>query len=347
MLESIRKLIEKAGWPRVIIALFLLSMFVIAPFVNISVGTSISDTIVRFAMNSVLVLSLVPMVQSGCGLNFGMQLGVIAGLIGAVTSIELGVTGLAGFLTAIGIAIPIAAILGFFYGLLLNRVKGDEMVVATYVGFSSVAFMSMMWLLLPYKSPNMIWGYGGSGLRTTISVEGYWLGVPNNFLSIKMGNFFFPTGTVLFFGLMALIVWAFFKTKLGTAMTAAGSNPIYAKAAGVNVDRMRILSVVISTIIAAVGILVYEQSFGFIQLYMAPLLMAFPAVAALLLGGASVSKASMGNVIIGAFLFQGILTMTPSVMNNLIKSDMSEVIRIIVSNGMIVYALTRRTKVTK
>ncbi|WP_292590538.1 ABC transporter permease subunit [Mesotoga sp. UBA5557] len=347
MLESIRKLIDKAGWPRVIIALFLLSMFVIAPFVNISVGTSISDTIVRFAMNSVLVLSLVPMVQSGCGLNFGMQLGVIAGLIGAVTSIELGVTGLAGFLTAIGIAIPIAAILGFFYGLLLNRVKGDEMVVATYVGFSSVAFMSMMWLLLPYKSPNMIWGYGGSGLRTTISVEGYWLGVLNNFLSIKIGNFFFPTGTVLFFGLMALIVWAFFKTKLGTAMTAAGSNPIYAKAAGVNVDRMRILSVVISTIIAAVGILVYEQSFGFIQLYMAPLLMAFPAVAALLLGGASVSKASMGNVIIGAFLFQGILTMTPSVMNNLIKSDMSEVIRIIVSNGMIVYALTRRTKVTK
>ena len=347
MLDSIRKLIEKAGWPRVIIALFLLSMFVIAPFVNISVGTSISDTIVRFAMNSVLVLSLVPMVQSGCGLNFGMQLGVIAGLIGAVTSIELGVTGLAGFLTAIGIAIPFAAILGFFYGLLLNRVKGDEMVVATYVGFSSVAFMSMMWLLLPYKSPNMIWGYGGSGLRTTISVEGYWLGVLNNFLSIKIGNFFFPTGTILFFGLMALIVWAFFKTKLGTAMTATGSNPIYAKAAGVNVDRMRILSVVISTMIAAVGILVYEQSFGFIQLYMAPLLMAFPAVAALLLGGASVSKASMGNVIIGAFLFQGILTMTPSVMNNLIKSDMSEVIRIIVSNGMIVYALTRRTKVTK
>jgi len=347
MLDSIRKLIEKAGWPRVIIALFLLSMFVIAPFVNISVGTSISDTIVRFAMNSVLVLSLVPMVQSGCGLNFGMQLGVIAGLIGAVTSIELGVTGLAGFLTAIGIAIPFAAILGFFYGLLLNRVKGDEMVVATYVGFSSVAFMSMMWLLLPYKSPNMIWGYGGSGLRTTISVEGYWLGVLNNFLSIKIGNFFFPTGTILFFGLMALIVWAFFKTKLGTAMTATGSNPIYAKAAGVNVDRMRILSVVISTMIAAVGILVYEQSFGFIQLYMAPLLMAFPAVAALLLGGASVSKASMGNVIIGAFLFQGILTMTPSVMNNLIKSDMSEVIRIIVSNGMIVYALTRRTKVKK
>lgn len=346
MFERLIKLIEKAGWPRVIIGLFLLSLFFIAPFVGIRVSTSISDTIVRFAMNSVLVLSLVPMVQSGCGLNFGMQLGVIAGLIGAVTSIELGVTGFAGFLTAIVIAIPFASLLGYFYGLLLNRVKGDEMVVATYVGFSSVAFMSMMWLLLPYKSPNMIWGFGGEGLRTTISVEGYWLGTLNNFLKIEVGDhFFFPTGTILFFALMALAVWAFFKTKLGTAMTAAGSNPVYAKAAGVNVDRMRVLSVVLSTVIAAVGILVYEQSFGFIQLYMAPLLMAFPAVAALLLGGASVSKASMTNVIVGAFLFQGILTMTPSVMNNLIKSDMSEVIRIIVSNGMIVYALTRRMKV--
>ncbi|RLL92558.1 hypothetical protein BG32_12535, partial [Mesotoga sp. HF07.pep.5.2.highcov] len=76
MFEGIANLIEKAGWPRIIIALFLLSLFVIAPFVNISIGTSISDTLVRFAMNSVLVLSLVPMVQSGCGLNFGMQLGV-------------------------------------------------------------------------------------------------------------------------------------------------------------------------------------------------------------------------------------------------------------------------------
>ena len=47
------------------------------------------------------------------------------------------------------------------------------------------------------------------------------------------------------------------------------------------------------------------------------------------------------NVIIGAFLFQGILTMTPSVINSAINIDVSEVLRIIISNGMIVYALTR------
>jgi simple sugar transport system permease protein len=75
--------------------------------------------------------------------------------------------------------------------------------------------------------------------------------------------------------------------------------------------------------------------------------MAFPAVAAILLGGASVNKASMVNVVVGTFLFQGILTMTPSVINSVMQTDMSEVIRIIVSNGMILYALTRKVMVKR
>jgi simple sugar transport system permease protein len=107
---------------------------------------------------------------------------------------------------------------------------------------------------------------------------------------------------------------------------------------------MRTISVILSTLLGAVGILVYEQSFGFIQLYNAPFYMPLSAVAAILIGGASINKASMLNVVVGAFLFQGLLTMTPSVINSALQNDMSETIRIIVSNGMILYALTRKTK---
>jgi len=151
----------------------------------------------------------------------------------------------------------------------------------------------------------------------------------------------------LFFAVLALLMWVFMRSKTGTAMTAVGSNPEFARASGVNVDRMRTISVVLSTILGAVGILVYEQSFGFIQLYMGPFYMALPAVASILLGGASVNKASIVNVIVGTFLFQGILTMTPSVINSVLQTDMSEVIRIIVSNGMILYALTRKVRVRR
>jgi len=346
MKKKIQNIIKNFGWPRIIIFLFLVLLFILTPFVGIRFDTSINDVIVRFGMNGILVLSLVPMVKSGCGLNFGLQLGIIAGLLGAVISIEMETIGFAGFFTAVGIAIFFAVVFGFLYGLLLNKVKGDEMVVATYVGFSSVSFMCIMWLMLPFKSPNMIWAYGGSGLRTTINTKGYWFHILTDFFQINIGSHIvFPTGTILFFVLLTFLVWAFFRTKMGTAMTAVGSNTDYAKSCGINVDKMRVISVILSTVIAAIGIIVFEESFGFIQLYMAPLYMAFPAIAALLLGGASVGKASIKNVIIGAFLFQGILTMTPSVLNNIIKSDMSESIRIVVSNGMIVYALTRIMRV--
>ena len=346
MKKKIQNIIKNFGWPRIIIFLFLVLLFILTPFVGIRFDTSINDVIVRFGMNGILVLSLVPMVKSGCGLNFGLQLGIIAGLLGAVISIEMETIGFAGFFTAVGIAIFFAVVFGFLYGLLLNKVKGDEMVVATYVGFSSVSFMCIMWLMLPFKSPNMIWAYGGSGLRTTINTKGYWFHILTDFFQINIGSHIvFPTGTILFFALLTFLVWAFFRTKMGTAMTAVGSNTDYAKSCGINVNKMRIISVILSTVIAAIGIIVFEESFGFIQLYMAPLYMAFPAIAALLLGGASVGKASIKNVIIGAFLFQGILTMTPSVINNIIRSDMSESIRIVVSNGMIVYALTRTMRV--
>ncbi|MBR1437639.1 MAG: ABC transporter permease [Synergistaceae bacterium] len=370
----IKRFIENAGWPRIIIALFLLGLFIAAPFVGVRVDTSLSNTLVRFGMNGVMVLAMIPMVQAGCGLNFGLPLGIIAGLLGATLSIEwnteilewlsklggqYGISWLndvfvttwrepLGFASAIIIAVPIAAVLGWFYGKLLNRVKGDEMMIATYVGFSSVSFMCIAWLLLPYKHPTMVWGYAGKGLRTTISVEGYWLHVLSDSLALNINtddiHLYIPTGMRIFFAVMAFLVWVFMRTKTGTAITAVGSNPEFARASGVNVDRMRTISVILSTILGAIGIIVYEQSFGFIQLYMGPFYMALPAVASILLGGASVNKAGILNVIVGTFLFQGILTMTPSVINSYLQTDMSEVIRLIVSNGMILYALTRKVR---
>jgi simple sugar transport system permease protein len=256
--------------------------------------------------------------------------------------------GLFGFAMALVFSVPLAVLLGIMYGYFINMAKGDEMMAGTYVGFSAVAFMSMMWLKLPFRNPLLVWGFSGSGLRTTISLNGFWMKVLDGFMTIRLGKHFaFSTGTFLFLALCCLGVWAFFKTRTGIAMSAVGSNPQFARAHGVSVNRMRVVSVVVSTVLGAVGMVVYEQSYGFIQLYMGPLYMAFPAVAAILLGGATINKATISNVIIGTVLFQGILTMTPSVINGLLKTDIAEVIRILVSNGMILYALTRKAKETR
>ena len=370
-MPKLKQLVTDFGWPRIIIFIFLVLLFLSPPLArishlpglagvaNISLAASFSDVFNRFGQNAIFVLALVPMIQSGCGLNFGLSLGIIAGLLGATLSIQFGLHGAAGFFGALVLASPFAVLFGGLYGKLLNKVKGEEMTISMYVGFAAVFFMSIMWLLLPYSAPDMVWGFAGKGLRTTISVEYYWIHILNNFLSITAGDavtspmgvttyeFLFPTGELLFVALAAFLMWIFMRTKTGTAMTAVGSNPDYARAGGISVDKMRTVSVIISTFLGAVGILVYEQSFGFIQLYGAPLAMPFAAVAAILIGGASVNKASMVNVLVGTFLFQGLLTMTPSVINSTFNSDLPEVLRIIVSQGIILYALTRKTKVTK
>lgn len=342
--EKIKSFIDSFGWPRLIIAGFLLLLFLVAPLGGISILTSISDVLMRFGMNSIMVLAMVPMIHSGCGLNFGLPLGIISGLLGGTLSMQFGFTGGVSFLVAILITVFFGTLFGWAYGVLLNKVKGGEMMIATYVGYAAVSFMCIMWLLLPYSNPQMVWGYKGTGLRTTISTEGYYLHILSDFLKIKIGNLEIPTGALLFFAFFAFLMWAFLHTKTGTAMTAVGSNPTFAKASGINVDRTRTLSVIMSTVLGGIGILAYQQAFGFIQLYMGPFYMALPAVSAILIGGASVNKASIPNVIIGTLLFQGIVTMTPSVMNSLIHTDMSEVIRIIASNGMILYALTRKSE---
>ena len=347
-MRSFKQIVTDFGWPRIIIFFFLVLLFLAAPLVHVSVLASFSDVFNRFGQNAIFVLALVPMIQSGCGLNFGLSLGILAGLLGATLSIQFGLHGAAGFFGALVLASPFTVLFGGLYGKLLNKVKGEEMTIAMYVGFASVFFMSIMWLLLPYTAPDMVWGFAGKGLRTTISVEKYWLHILNDFLAIRIGDSFnFPTGEVLYVGAAAFFMWIFMRTKTGTAMTAVGSNPDYARAGGISVDKMRTISVILSTFLGAAGIIVYEQSFGFIQLYGAPMAMPFAAIAAILIGGASVNKASMVNVLVGTFLFQGLLTMTPSVINSALNSDMSEVVRIVVSNGIIIYALTRKTKVTK
>ena len=340
-------MVSSFGLPRIIISGFLLVLFILTPFVGVDLPTQITNIINRFSWNAVLVLAMVPMIHAGCGLNFGLPLAIICGLLGGTLSIQLGFTGPMSFFMAILIATPFAVILGGGYGLLLNRIKGGEMMIATYVGFSVMSFFCMMWLLLPYSSPTMVYGLSGNGLRPTISLDGFYNQVLAKILHIKIGNIEIPTGSLLVFALLAFLMWAFLHTKTGTAMTAVGSNPAFARAAGINVDRTRMLSVIMSTWLGAMGILMYQQGFGFIQLYNAPNNLTMPTVAAILIGGASVNKASIPNVIVGTILFQGIVTMTPTVMNSAIHMDMSEVIRIIVSQGMILYALTRKTEGAK
>lgn len=338
---DIKAMYEKIGFPRLIIIIFIAVLLIAAFALKIPLSSIFSDILVRFGMNAILVLAMVPGIKSGIGLNFNLPLGVIFGLLGGLISIELGLSGWVSLFAALAIALPLATIAGYIYGLMLNKVKGQEMTVGNYVGFSIVSFMCIVWLLAPFKSPELVWAMSGKGLRTTVSLENSMEKILDNFLAFNLGNIIVPTGLLLAVALFSFIFWIFTRSKSGVAMQVAGSNEKFAISNGINVDKERIKGTVLSTILGAMGIIIYSQSFGFLQLYNAPLYVAMPAVASILIGGASIERAKISHVLIGTLLFQSVLVIALPVINIISEGSMSEIVRIIISNGIILYALTR------
>ena len=333
--------VREFGIPRILIAVFLAGLFGVAVATKMDLRSLISDSIVRVGRNGILVLALLPAIQGGVGLNFGLPLGIICGLIGAVISLNAGVHGIAGILLAAAIGVALAIPVGAGYGWLLNRTRGQEMMVGTYLGFAIVSMMSVFWLLAPFKNPTLVWAIGGKGLRTTLSLGGIYDKVLDRWLQFSIAGVGIPGGTILVFLAMCFLVWLFFRTRMGISISAARSSTQFARAAGISDQRTRVQATVLSTVLAAVGIVVFSQSYGFVQLYTAPLLMAFPAIACILIGGATVTRATIGHVIVGTLLFQSILTVALPVTSQVIQGDISETARLIIQNGMILYALTR------
>ena len=339
-MKTVASKLAGLGLPRLIILLFLLLLIILMPVFHVPAALTLSQCLVRVGINLVLSLAMVPGIVSGIGMNFALPIGIECGLIAGMISLQFNVTGIAGILFAMVLSVPMSVLAGWLYAQLLNRVRGSENMVSTYMGFSVVALMCIGWLLLPFDNPSIVWPIG-VGLRTTITLEQWYDRTLNRLFAFQILGMDIPTGLILvgalFCGAMAL----FLRSRTGIMMRAAGANPQYARANGVEVNQMRTLSVIISTVLGGIGIVVYAQGFGFYQLYNAPLMMAFPAIAAVLIGGATPSRVSIANVILGTMMFQSMLTIAVPVANAMIpEGNLSEVVRTIVSNGIILYALS-------
>ena len=121
--SALKEAMDRFGLPRLIITGFLVLLFILAPVAGVDFFTQITNVANRFSWNAVMVLAMVPMIHSGCGLNFGLPLGLVSGLLGATLSIQFGFTGAMSFVMAIVIATPFAFLFGGGYGWLLNKIK--------------------------------------------------------------------------------------------------------------------------------------------------------------------------------------------------------------------------------
>ena len=63
--DRLHAMVQSFGLPRLIIAAFLLMLYIAAPFVGAGFWMQISNTINRFSWNAIMVLAMVPMIHSG------------------------------------------------------------------------------------------------------------------------------------------------------------------------------------------------------------------------------------------------------------------------------------------
>lgn len=302
----------------------------------------INEMLTRLARNSFLVVSLLIPIMAGMGLNFGMTLGAMAGQIGLLLITEWGVVGVPGLLLAAIISTPISVLLGWWCGTILNKAKGREMVTSYIIGFFvngvyQLIVLFMMGSVFPIKSEILL--PRGYGIRNMVNLTGV-RRVLDNLIPLKIGVVQIPIATFLLIaGLCFFIMW-FRKTKLGQDMRAVAGDMEVARASGIKVERTRVLAIIISTVLAGYGMIVYLQNMGTLNTYNSHSQVGMFSAAALLVGGASVAKANIRNVFLGVVLFHLMFYVAPYAGKNLIgEAQLGEYFRVFVSYGVITIAL--------
>lgn len=145
------------------------------------------------------------------------------------------------------------------------------------------------------------------------------------------------------FGIVALLCvfnLAIMKTRLGQQFRAVGQNRTVANAAGINVDKVRIIAITISTVLAGWGQLIFVQNLGAFQTYGAADQVGLYAGAAILVGGASVVRATNTQALLGTILFHLMFILAPAAGKNLFgDAAIGEYFRVFLCYGVIALAL--------
>ena len=303
----------------------------------------LNEVITRIARNSLLVLALLIPVSAGLGLNFAIVLGAMAGQTAVIAISHFKLGGLWGFTVAMLASAPLAAVMGYLAGKVMNRAKGREMITSMILGFFvnglyQLVFLFLVGTVIPMKNRSMMLP-SGVGIRNTVDLfriekvlDKVWR---PTILGLRI-----PLGTLIFVALICAGLHFLMRTRLGQQMRTVGQDRHIASVAGINVDRTRIIAMVISTVLAGWGQLIFLQNISTLNTYNSHEQVGTFAVAALLVGGATASRATIWQAIVGLLLFHTLFVVSPQAGQAVIGiPQIGEYFRVFVAYGVIGVAL--------
>lgn len=323
--------------------MFIIICAIFIPLSGRSASYLINEIVTRMGRNLFLVLCLLFPILAGMGLNFAMTLGAMGAEIAIIFVADWQIWGIPGVVLAMILSIPISALLGYICGTLQNKARGREMITSYIInffvgGWYMLIVLYIMGGIIPiiHSSIMLPRGYG---IRNTVSLLNMRQCL-DDLWAVRISGVKIPLFTFFLIGLLCLFIVWFRRTKLGQDMRAVGQDMEVARDAGINVDRTRILSVMMSTVFAGFGMVIYLQNIGNLPTYTGHSQIGMFCIAALLVGGASVEKASIGNAFLGVILFHMMFIVAPGAGTAITGDSMvGEYFRVFLSYGVITIAL--------
>ena len=323
--------------------MFIVICTVFIPMSGFTPSYLINEIITRMGRNLFLVLCLLFPIMAGMGLNFAMTLGAMGAELAIILVADWQIWGIPGVVLAMILSIPFSALLGILCGTLQNMAKGREMIISYIMnyfisGCYLLVVLYMMGPIIPIKHASIMLPRG-LGIRNTVSLL-QMRQCLDDLLAIRINGVKIPVLTFILVALLCLFIVWFRRTKLGQDMRAVGQDMEVARAAGIKVERTRIISIVMSTVFAGFGMVIYLQNMGNLPTYTGHSQIGMFCIAALLIGGASVEKASIGNAFLGVILFHLMFIVAPKA-GGFITGDpmVGEYFRVFMSYGVITVAL--------
>jgi len=164
------------------------------------------------------------------------------------------------------------------------------------------------------------------------------------FISAIFADIRVPVATFVLVALLCLFNVVIMRTRLGQRFRAVGQSRSVANASGINVNRVRVIAIMISTVLAGWGQIIFIQNLGTLQTYSAHEMVGLYAGAAILVGGASIDRATNSQAIIGCVLFHLLFVVSQDAGVKLFGDPaIGEYFRVFISYGVIAVALVMHT----
>lgn len=302
-----------------------------------------NEVITRIIRDSLLVFALIIPVTAGMGLNFSIIIGAMAAQAGWILVLDLQVPGIYGIAGAALSGIIISIICGYFIGSYLNKVKGREMIATIIIGILGAGIYQFVFLVgygtfIPAHNREMLLSRG-AGIRNMIDLAPY-RNIIDRLWLVDIGGIQLPLFMFAAVAAAACFLKLLLSTRAGQRFRAVGADRISAELAGINTGRTRIEAMILSTVLACLGQIIFLQNIGMVNVYTAHMNSDIFSCAALLAGGATIRDAKIRHALLGIVLFHSLYIVTPQAGQNIFSNAvLGEYFRSFIAYGSIALAL--------